>query len=141
MTAVENRGVTVDWCPFCQTIWFDHHELERSLRNGLAPDPDGQAFEQSIPKRGESGISCPRCHQRLHSVGWEGLAFDRCPGCRGICVDRAQLDALRPHLHGPTPPTSGQIAAVLGSATEGVERLAEILWLTARTLAGLPPLP
>ena len=60
MTAVENRGVTVDWCPFCQAIWFDSRELERTLTDGRALASDHPGFEPSIPTRGQSAMSCTR---------------------------------------------------------------------------------
>ena len=40
-------------------------------------------------------MRCPRCETRaLEELDREGLTIDRCPGCRGVWLDRGELEKL-----------------------------------------------
>ena len=96
MTAISNRGVTIDWCEFCQGLWFDPAELTHALTNGLEPLRDPGAFERALPRLGDSALSCPRCRpQSMVSVGWLDLVLTQCPKCHGLYLPRYALAGLQ----------------------------------------------
>lgn len=39
-------------------------------------------------------MSCPRCHTPLHELDRDGITIDRCERCRGIWLDRGELEKL-----------------------------------------------
>jgi Zn-finger nucleic acid-binding protein len=47
---------------------------------------------------GESGRSgqmvCPRCGADLRTVERQGIEIERCPNCRGVWLDRGELEKL-----------------------------------------------
>jgi Zn-finger nucleic acid-binding protein len=139
MTAIENRGVTIDWCEFCQGLWFDPTELVATITNGQTRPRGPDPFERKLPPRGQSALSCPRCRpQALVAVGWVGLSFTQCPKCFGVFLDRPQLAAVRArYRRGPRPITSAEIGGELTMSVRGLARWAELLWTLARMVARL----
>ena len=94
MVTETHDGVTIDRCPFCEALWFDATELNQHLATlpHRAPHP---AWEQQIPRRGMSALSCPRCHSvEMDSVGWSGLILNECPHCHGFLVDAGELTQI-----------------------------------------------
>jgi len=139
MTAIESRGVTIDWCELCQGIWFDPSELVTTLTNGERRTGERDPFERSLPRRGLSVMSCPRCRPGLMvAVGWEGLSFTQCPKCHGVFLDRPQLAAVKERYRVPSrAPSSGEVADALSASAKGLARWAEVLWSLARTVGRL----
>jgi Zn-finger nucleic acid-binding protein len=39
-------------------------------------------------------MSCPRCQSPLHEIDRDGITIDRCDRCRGIWLDRGELEKL-----------------------------------------------
>jgi Zn-finger nucleic acid-binding protein len=39
-------------------------------------------------------MNCPRCTRDLVEVDRDGITIDRCDGCRGIWLDRGELEKL-----------------------------------------------
>ena len=39
-------------------------------------------------------MKCPACHIDLHMTERQGIAIDYCPQCRGVWLDRGELDKL-----------------------------------------------
>jgi Zn-finger nucleic acid-binding protein len=39
-------------------------------------------------------MTCPRCNTQLIATDRQGVEIDHCPVCRGIWLDRGELDAL-----------------------------------------------
>ena len=48
---------------------------------------------QSVPAYG-GGMPCPRCHIDLLMSERQGIEIDYCPKCRGVWLDRGELDKL-----------------------------------------------
>lgn len=71
MRGVTLRGVELDACPACRSVWFDLGELEAYFERTL-----------HIPRRGsETDDACPRCSNPMH--GFEdrrsGARLSACP--------------------------------------------------------------
>ena len=39
-------------------------------------------------------MHCPKCHYELQMLVRQGVELDHCPECRGIWLDRGELDKL-----------------------------------------------
>lgn len=39
-------------------------------------------------------MNCPVCTTPLHAVDRQGIEIDHCPRCRGVWLDRGELDKL-----------------------------------------------
>lgn len=39
-------------------------------------------------------MNCPRCTSPLSELDRDGITIDRCAGCRGIWLDRGELEKL-----------------------------------------------
>ncbi len=37
---------------------------------------------------------CPRCEKTLHMTERQGIEIDYCPSCRGVWLDRGELDKI-----------------------------------------------
>jgi len=47
-------------------------------------------------------LLCPNCNLSMAAVNRQGVEFDMCPGCRGVWLDRGELEKL---VAGATPET------------------------------------
>jgi Zn-finger nucleic acid-binding protein len=45
-------------------------------------------------QHGDATMICPACGARLETVVRQGVEIDRCPDCRGIWLDRGELEKL-----------------------------------------------
>jgi uncharacterized protein len=57
-------------------------------------------------------VNCPRCEKVLQEREREGLTIDVCPSCRGIWLDRGELEKL---IARATQDFDGEQAATAGS--------------------------
>jgi Zn-finger nucleic acid-binding protein len=39
-------------------------------------------------------MNCPRCHSPLNVSQRQGVEIDTCPACRGVWLDRGELDKI-----------------------------------------------
>lgn len=46
-------------------------------------------------------LLCPNCNQSMTAVNRQGVEFDMCPSCRGVWLDRGELEKL---VAGAAPP-------------------------------------
>jgi len=53
-----------------------------------------------------SAMLCPVCHVGLAMTDRQGVEIDYCPQCRGVWLDRGELDKIieRSGQHGGVPP-------------------------------------
>jgi Zn-finger nucleic acid-binding protein len=92
--------VEVDLCPACGGLWLDHGEIERlsgkmagdldRLRRLLAPDRQGGP----PPVPSEVQGSCPACQSEgVKEVALGAIHIDFCTRCKGLFLDRGEIDA------------------------------------------------
>ena len=90
---IAREGVVVDVCDFCDGIWLDEGEILffSNDREALAAACDGALIDPE-----KSNRRCPRCTTALEEGGLMGREprVDRCPGCRGIWIERHELAYL-----------------------------------------------
>jgi Zn-finger nucleic acid-binding protein len=51
-------------------------------------------METPTPRPVRPQIGCPTCHSSLVEVERSGVRIDACPQCRGVWLDRGELDRL-----------------------------------------------
>jgi Zn-finger nucleic acid-binding protein len=56
-------------------------------------DPDVDASPRASTGRGEP-MRCPSCNSRLVEVERSDVLIDACPSCRGVWLDRGELDKI-----------------------------------------------
>ncbi len=57
-----------------------------------------RATPMAAPAHEEKSMNCPRCHDApLHELDRDGVTIDRCERCRGIWLDRGELEKLLAH--------------------------------------------
>ncbi|MDX3910256.1 MAG: zf-TFIIB domain-containing protein [Sphingobium sp.] len=56
-----------------------------------------------------ASMLCPSCHTALHMSERQGVEIDYCPQCRGVWLDRGELDKiLERSARAETPPAQPQ---------------------------------
>ncbi|WP_313808873.1 zf-TFIIB domain-containing protein [Sphingobium sp.] len=50
-----------------------------------------------------SAMLCPVCHVGLSMTDRQGVEIDYCPQCRGVWLDRGELDKIIERSAGPAP--------------------------------------
>lgn len=98
-------NIEVDQCGSCGGMWLDPKELERiqdtqdrdySEEIKQLPDLVGQAYAMALAKS-KPAVSCPKCDQtmeRREHGSCSQVMIDVCPHCRGIWLDKGEIDAL-----------------------------------------------
>lgn len=49
-------------------------------------------------------MKCPNCNETLIMADRQGIEIDYCPNCRGVWLDRGELDKIIERTAGYTPP-------------------------------------
>jgi Zn-finger nucleic acid-binding protein len=50
-----------------------------------------------------AGLPCPVCQTNLVMAERQGIEIDHCPNCRGVWLDRGELDKIIERSAGPAP--------------------------------------
>src|ERR687886_706998 len=71
-------------------------------------------------------MQCPACHSELTMSERQGIEIDYCPQCRGIWLDRGELDKIIDRAASSEPAASAQGApgGWTQSATQAAQKLA-----------------
>jgi Zn-finger nucleic acid-binding protein len=86
-------------------------------------------------------LTCPKCHGAMRSYERNGVTIDQCTECRGIFLDRGELDRLidaENAWHGePARPAAGGTAAAPSApvTAPGAGGLSSIVGEVARQVA------
>jgi Zn-finger nucleic acid-binding protein len=100
------EDVEVDVCPACGGLWLDHGEVERLSRkmHGELERLRRLLKTKSTPPAVPSEVqtACPACTGPVKEVMLGDIHVDFCTRCKGLFLDRGELD--------------GAVAAVKGAA-------------------------
>jgi Zn-finger nucleic acid-binding protein len=86
--------VELDLCPECGGVWVDRNGVERAVGRRLA----------ETPREGTSWRQCAACRKPLTLLVLAGEQVESCASCRGVYLDKGELDQLatrRVPLQGP----------------------------------------
>lgn len=95
-------GMEVDLCPSCGGLWLDRGELERLNR---VPRESVEELRHALTGGEQAGVSptqtaCPVCPGKLHEVKLGRVLIDYCERCRGVFLDKGELDAAMAAVRG-----------------------------------------
>lgn len=113
------KRVEVDLCSECGGLWLDAGELvklrltvEEADIQELLKKMEGPRNVPPTSKRVK--LPCPVCPGNLSFLNVEGVDLDMCTQCRGLWLDRGELE---PALEALTNPDDGEkLDALLGVA-------------------------
>jgi Zn-finger nucleic acid-binding protein len=95
--AVLEYELELDECFICAGVWFDQHELDRYMRDGLKTAPaEEKKLDIDFQPNAKEG-QCPVCNVAMKQHGHEKnsrVIIDRCETCGGIWLDRGELKRL-----------------------------------------------
>lgn len=96
MRPIEIGGIDIDECRFCDGLWLDRGEPEELAKMDIIGKYLLQPmnFDDSRKKLPEGQRLCPRCVIELKVYSHHDVDVDICNGCRGMFLDRWELQAL-----------------------------------------------
>ena len=84
------KGIDIDICPRCGGIWLDTRELKKLIANpGLH-----RYLTKYVGLESKSKLVCPRCGNLMSLERADEVEVDVCLSCKGIWLDRGELEAL-----------------------------------------------
>lgn len=96
MRKVNFGDIELDECRFCDGLWLDRDEPEALSafdvigKHMLQPI----VFDDSRKTVPEGERRCPRCEVVMQTVSHRDVTVDVCPECRGMWLDRWELQGL-----------------------------------------------
>lgn len=57
-------------------------------------------------------LLCPNCQSNMQALHRAGVEFDMCPSCRGVWLDRGELEKIIESVRETAPPSAPLAAAV-----------------------------
>lgn len=96
MRPIELGEVTIDECRFCDGLWLDRDEPEQLAKMDILGQHLLQPmnFDDSKKAKPEGNRICPRCEVELRLYEHNGVNVDICGKCRGMFLDRWELQEL-----------------------------------------------
>lgn len=115
--------IEVDLCPRCGGLWLDHGELERLARK-QAGEVDRLRKLLSATQKGPPPVpsdlttTCPACTSAMREVKLVGpnLTIDYCTRCKGIFLDRGEIDAALKAIQDAKATVPQLVAAAVAEA-------------------------
>jgi Zn-finger nucleic acid-binding protein len=123
-TSILDKGkiedIEIDTCPSCGGVWLDQGEVELIAKK-MATEVD-RLKSVLAPRKGpppvpsELNTACPACTAPMKEVPVGKLHVDYCSRCKGIFLDRGELDAALELVKGSGATMLSLIAAAISEA-------------------------
>jgi Zn-finger nucleic acid-binding protein len=84
------KGIEIDICPKCGGIWLDTKELKKLISNPTLH----RHLTKYVGVESKSKLLCPRCGGLMNLERADEIEVDVCLTCKGIWLDRGELEAL-----------------------------------------------
>jgi Zn-finger nucleic acid-binding protein len=114
--------VEVDLCPRCGGLWLDHGEIERLSRKQQGEIDRLRRLLGSRkgppPVPSDLTSSCPACTSTMREVKLGGgtLTIDWCTRCKGLFLDRGEIDLALKTLQDARATMPQLVAAAIAEA-------------------------
>ena len=107
LKTIDYEGADIETCPDCGGEWLDDGELKKIVQTVEKTFPQEMidsldAINRnifSIDESVDNQLSCPICSavelNRLNYASSSGIAIDRCPECRGIWLDKEEIENVQ----------------------------------------------
>lgn len=107
--------IEVDLCPSCGGLWLDRGEIERLAK---VPRPEVDELRKVLTGGAQAGFSdtpsaCPACPGKLTEARVGKVLVDVCNQCRGVFLDKGELDAALTAVKGTTLEQLVRVAGAL----------------------------
>ncbi len=111
LETIEYEGIKVETCPGCEGEWLDDGELKHVVktREVLFSEEERRALAAATKITGvkvedvDRDLRCPNCGGQTDAINYggdTGIIIDRCTGCRGIWLDRSELEKIQKLVEG-----------------------------------------
>ena len=116
----EIEGVEVDACPKCGGLWLDEGEIEK-IAAKMAAEVD-RLRDLLVPRGGAPAVpseiqnACPACTATMREVLVGEIHVDYCSECKGIFLDRGELEKALDLVKGAGGTMLSLIAAAIAEA-------------------------
>lgn len=111
LRSVNYEGIRIETCDSCHGEWLDNTELKKVIdRREVAFDLEKRkAFADSIKSQrvdlsgDQQKLVCPKCNGETRPINYSedsGIIIDRCNECKGIWLDRGELEAIQMFVEG-----------------------------------------
>ncbi len=114
----------LDLCGKCGGQFFDTGELFSAF--GLKADPSLWDRDETASAVREGTIACPRCNKMmlLQDIKHEStkVEIDRCPHCRGIWLDKGEVEQIMAISEKMRPIVDAELA----KAKEDLDKMGEV---------------
>ena len=130
MIVVEHNKIELDYCTYCQGVWFDSGELELLLESISVENPDLfliNILDSAEVESQEKKRKCPICREKMKktTIGQQpGLLIDICHQGDGLWFDGGEVGQLLKQLTEKTSEGQGseqRIITFLGEVFEARE--------------------
>ena len=106
LETIEYEGIDIETCPGCEGEWLDDAELKHVVktREVLFSKEERRAIAAATKITGvrldavDRDLLCPKCGGQTDAINYggdTGIIIDRCTGCRGIWLDRSELEKIQ----------------------------------------------
>jgi Zn-finger nucleic acid-binding protein len=111
-------GIEVDLCPDCGGLWLDAGEIERlgGADNNQVSGLRAALAGSAAAERSDTPTACPACPGGLVEVKLGTIQIEYCKRCRGVFLDKGELDAAMAAVKGTTVE---QVLALAGNMSRG----------------------
>jgi Zn-finger nucleic acid-binding protein len=98
LVAATLDGVTVDDCPTCGGVWFQHDELRRAKDNAAdwARWLDSDLFSAADESSDPTSKNCAECGEPMRSLVYphSNVRVDVCDNNHGAWLDKGEFEAI-----------------------------------------------
>jgi membrane associated rhomboid family serine protease len=97
MNPFAHDGVTIDVCPECRGLWLDPGEITKVTGADLELEASPETRLRPSGAAVDGAMLCPRCGLALREMAVRGagsLRVDACEGCKGLYLDRGELQRV-----------------------------------------------
>ena len=105
------EGIEIESCGECDGEWLDHSELAKivSIREVKFDKEETRAIAESttihgvVTKSLDRNLMCPKCNASTNAINYggnTGMIIDRCIKCRGIWLDKSELEKIQMLIEG-----------------------------------------
>jgi hypothetical protein len=111
LTSVDYQGVHIETCPACGGDWLDAGELKSIVKARQTRFSDQECLALAKATRItrvdltklNRHLTCPRCGGTTNPINYgddTGLIIDQCTQCRGVWLDRGELEKIQELVQG-----------------------------------------
>jgi len=90
-------GISLDYCPVCQVIWFDKNELEQYCKRNKI------LLSTNVQSGPLLDVDCPKCGTPLTEQKLVDNEFCACQNCGGFLVSSKLIDNKLPEKSNARP--------------------------------------